>query len=70
MKIEYGFDPENGKRVRILRNAPTPKSFWSYQAPDAPSLESALAKGRIAAGTTQAQWESLTPGMRREICRI
>ena len=66
---EYGTDPETGKRIRIMRNAPTPKSFWSYQAPDAPSLETAIAAGRIAASTTIAQWESLSPGMRREICR-
>lgn len=41
-------------------------SFWTYEAPkpqpDAPAPY-------VAAGWTREQWESLSPGMRREIER-
>lgn len=47
----------------------TPKSFWSYQAPEPPTLSRAIALGAINASTSQAQWEALSPGMRREIVR-
>jgi hypothetical protein len=39
---------------------PTPKSFWSYQAPTPPGPPLHM---------TQDQWEQLSPGMRREIWR-
>lgn len=49
---------------------PTPKSFWSYQSSEeTPSLATAIAIGAISAGTTDSQWQSITPGMRREIVR-
>lgn len=38
----------------------TPKSFWSYQAETPPGPPSYM---------TWPQWESLSPGMRREIFR-
>ena len=45
----------------------TPKSFWSYQStertPDLADLPAGTFNG------TQEQWESLSPGMRREIAR-
>jgi hypothetical protein len=46
---------------------PTPRDFWSYQAPEPPKV-SELPKGAIKEGTTQAQFEQLSPGMRREMC--
>lgn len=46
------------------------KSFWTYQAATAtPTLAEAIRLGAIAADTTDAQWEALSPGMRREIVR-
>ena len=45
----------------------TPKSFWTYQA-----CEPTPTVNDLPAGTfngTQDQWETLTPGMRREILR-
>jgi hypothetical protein len=42
------------------RTPRTPKSFWTYQADDPPGPPSHM---------TQDQWESLSPGMRREIFR-
>ncbi len=47
----------------------TPRSFWTYQADEPPSLEQALALGAIAPKTTWPEWEQLSPGMRREIVR-
>ena len=48
----------------------TPKSFWSYQAAtETPSLAAAIEAGAIATSTTVAQWDQLTPGMKREIVR-
>lgn len=48
----------------------TPKSFWSYQSStETPSLEEAIKLGAISSNTTQKEWEQLSPGMRREICR-
>jgi hypothetical protein len=49
-----------------IRSGPTPKSFWSYQAPDTPSV-SDLPKGAFKG--TQQEFESLSPGMRRELAR-
>lgn len=46
------------------------KSFWTYQSStETPSLDEALKAGAIAPDTNLMQWESLSPGMRREICR-
>lgn len=42
------------------------KGFWGYDAPAPPATPPA---DLIAAGWTVAQWESLSPGMRREIAR-
>lgn len=51
-------------------NAPTPASFWSYQAPETPSHAEAVECGAINADKLPADaWERLTPGMRREIVR-
>lgn len=48
----------------------TNKSFWTYTpSTETPSLEEALKAGAIAPDTNLMQWESLSPGMRREICR-
>lgn len=48
----------------------TNKSFWTYQSStETPSLDEALKAGVIAPDTNLMQWESLSPGMRREICR-
>jgi len=45
----------------ILKGAPTPKDFWSYQAAsETPGPPPNISK---------ADWESLSPGMRREIAR-
>ena len=55
--------------MHIDRNGKTPKSFWSYQAPDPQSYDEALACGAITERMTEQGWESLTPGMRREIVR-
>lgn len=45
-------------------------AFWSYQAATAtPSLQAAIDAGAISATTTQAQWDAMSPGMRREIVR-
>lgn len=44
--------------------------FWSYQVGSpTPSLQEAIEARAIAATTTDAQWFSLSPGMRREIVR-
>lgn len=50
----------------IRRDSPTPKGFWSYKAPDALDFES-LPAGVI--NCDRDGWESLSPGMRREIVR-
>lgn len=56
--------------ARIDRAAPTPASFWTYQAGSAtPSHAEALELGAIDARMTEDGWQSLTPGMRREIVR-
>lgn len=56
--------------MRIDRNAKTPASFWSYQASTpTPSYDDAKTSGAIGDKMTEAGWESLTPGMRREIVR-
>jgi hypothetical protein len=47
----------------------TPRSFWTRQAPESPTLEQAIAVGGISPTTTWPEWESLSPGMRREIVR-
>ena len=56
--------------TRIDRNAPTPASFWSYQAAsETPTHAEAIELGAIDARMTEEGWQSLTPGMRREIVR-
>lgn len=60
MTREFGRDPTTGERVEIRRNAPTPRDFWSYPAPPAP---------RAPTGMSESDWQSLSPGMRREIAR-
>jgi len=44
----------------------TPANFWSYKAP-APAPLSAVPASAFKG--TSAEWESLSPGMRREIVR-
>jgi hypothetical protein len=46
------------------------ESYWSYQASSpTPLVEEAIAAGAVPPGTTQAKWEQLSPGFRREIVR-
>lgn len=60
---------ERGGAVAVVER-PTPAAFWSYQAATAtPSLQAAIDVGAISATTTQAQWDAMSPGMRREIVR-
>lgn len=54
--------PVTGERV-IVSRAPTPRTFWSYQAPDAPENPPENFKG------TRDEWLQLSPGFRREIAR-
>jgi hypothetical protein len=53
--------------MRIDRNHPAPKNFWSYPpTTETPTLD------QLPAGAfngTSDQWESFSPGMRREIAR-
>ncbi len=44
------------------------ESYWTYKTGPTPTLAD-LPKGAIAEGTTEAQFSSLSPGMRREIAR-
>jgi len=54
----------------VDRDAPTPASFWSYQpSSPTPSYWEALECGAIGANMSEDGWQSLTPGMRREIVR-
>ena len=48
-----------------VRSGPTPSSFWSYKS-DTPTPSS---PPKEAFRGSQQQWESLSPGMRREIAR-
>lgn len=48
------------------RTASTPKGFWTYQAETPPTVDQ-LPPG--AFNGTQAEFEQLSPGMRREIAR-
>ena len=49
----------------------TPKSFWSYQASaETPSLAEAIQLKTISPNTTEEQWNTLSPGMKREIVRV
>jgi hypothetical protein len=53
--------------VRARATAPTPRSFWSYQVSDAtPDFDDVPSD--VFAGTRDG-WESMSPGMRREIMR-
>lgn len=52
---------------RILRDHPTPKSFWSYHSDTPTPRVEDLPKGVFKG--TQDDWETLSPGMRREIAR-
>lgn len=60
-----------GAPVYVNQPAATPASFWSYHAATAtPSYDDAIACGAISADRmTEESWQSLTPGMRREIVR-
>jgi hypothetical protein len=44
-------------------------SYWTYQAGDIPTYAEAVAIGAVAAGSSEAEWERLSPGYRREIVR-
>jgi hypothetical protein len=62
-------DPKSGQFTSGSGGSkPTPKSFWSYQASSpTPEHGSAVAAGRFRG--SKADWEGLSPGMRREIMR-
>jgi len=55
-------NPISGEKVLIL-DKPTPKSFWAYQAPEAPANPPENFNG------TREEWLQLSPGFRREIAR-
>jgi hypothetical protein len=59
------------QEIAQMKNGyPDTPYFWSTKVTlPTPSVEEALAQGRIKAGTTQEQWEALSPGMRREIMK-
>lgn len=61
----------DGAPVYVNQPAATPASFWTYHAATAtPSYADAIACGAVNADrVTEEGWESLTPGMRREIVR-
>jgi hypothetical protein len=53
-----------------IKDAATPKSFWTYQASTpTPTVAEAIKAGAVPGNTTQAEWEQLSPGMRRELLR-
>jgi hypothetical protein len=54
-------DEISGKK--LVTNAPTPESFWTYRGGETPVNPP---KGFVG---SQADWESLSPGMRREIAK-
>jgi predicted Fe-S protein YdhL (DUF1289 family) len=44
--------------------------FWTYRpATETPSLSQAIEAGAVRADTTEAQWNQMTPGMKREVVR-
>ena len=45
-----------------------PEDYWTYKGPPIPELAD-LPAGIVRADTTEDQWESLSPGMRRTIWR-
>lgn len=51
----------------ITKESPTPKYFWSYQSDSPTPTVDQLPAGTFAG--TQAEFEKLSPGMRREILR-
>jgi hypothetical protein len=59
------------QRTNAMNNRPaTPASFWTYQAGSAtPSYAEALDCGAITSKMTEQGWDTLTPGMKREIVR-
>ena len=60
--MKKAINPITGEKVMIL-NKPTPKSFWTYQAPEAPNEPPQSFNG------TREEWLQLSPGFRREIAR-
>jgi len=45
-------------------------TYWTYKAATpTPSLAEAIAAGAVGATVSLAEWEALSPGMRREIVR-
>lgn len=59
------------QRTNAMNTRPaTPASFWTYQAGSAtPSYAEALESGAITTKMTEEGWNTLTPGMKREIVR-
>lgn len=56
-------------RQHIRRGIHT-HSFFSYRASEqTPTLQEAIALGAIAPNTTQADWDTLSAGFKREIVR-
>jgi hypothetical protein len=46
------------------------ETYWTYQAATStPTLAEAIEAGAVKPDTSEAAWNSLTPGMRREIVR-
>ncbi len=46
------------------------ESYWTYRASTpTPSYDDAVRAGAVSDKMTEAGWNSLTPGMRREIVR-
>lgn len=58
------------KTRKLFRGEQTPESFWSWKpASPTPTYSEIVALGVMADSTTLEDWESLSPGMRREIVR-
>ena len=68
--VERAPHPVTGKPTIINHQGQTPKSFWTYQSSsETPSLTEAVSAGAIKKGTTEKEWDTLSPGMKREILR-
>lgn len=68
--VERAPHPVTGKPTIINHQGQTPKSFWTYQSSsETPSLAEAVSAGAIKKSTTEKEWDTLSPGMKREILR-
>lgn len=57
---------KNPVKAGAKRNPKKPESYWTYKAPPTPTFDE-LPDGAFKG--TEADWHSLSPGMRREIVR-